>query len=68
MDRLAPLVRNWAWDSSLEPSRPKNNLCEDVFCSRTPHACSSARKCGFLLNKAVLNGRFEASITNMNCR
>ena len=57
----------WACDSSLEPSRHKNDHVINLFWYG--HVARPQRaKIRFLLHKAALNGHFEACIANMNCR
>ena len=59
--------RNWACDSSLEPSWPKNDRFMRNFRFARAVRPQRAKMC-FLLHKAALNGRFETCISNMNCR
>ena len=62
-----PLARNWACESSFEPSCYKNDqvMGENRFARALRPQC--AKMC-FLLHRALLNGRFEAYVAKMNCR
>ena len=60
----APRGRIWACDSSLEPlSLPYEQSMGEIRFARAVRP--QRTKLCFLLNKAALNGHFEA---NMNCR
>ena len=62
-----PLARNWACDSSLEPSWLPYEQSMGEICFARAVRPQRGKMC-FLLHKAALNGRFEACIAIINSR